>query len=96
MARPGGRRCSKSWMQKLEKDCSHPCGVAETLEGGQGPPWAVVPHEEEEEEEEEVTLELNEHTFSTNTSSKVTQQLLLMKVTHFELCRSEHVENSLN
>jgi hypothetical protein len=43
-----------------------------------------------------LTLELNEHNSPMNTSSELTQQSLLTKVTHFELCRSEHVENAFN
>ena len=56
--------CSVGWCRLSEingsgsqrqKNCSQPWGLAETVEGGQGPPWAVVPQNEEEEEEEEVS-----------------------------------------
>jgi hypothetical protein len=37
-------------MYKLEKNCSQSGGLAKAFEGGQDPPWAVVPQKEEEEE----------------------------------------------
>jgi hypothetical protein len=43
-----------------------------------------------------VTLQLNKQNLLTKTSSELKQQLLLMKLTHSELCRSEHVKNTFN
>ena len=44
-------RCSKARVQKLDSSHPKPGRMEETLEGGRGPPRAVVPLERERERE---------------------------------------------